>query len=314
MARFFGRSRSSAVPRGPREVWADWQAAPDAETAEVFAAELVAIRPQSFTAWFEAGLLSKAQGRWHDCLERNARAVELFTAADAVPYDGANPAAWNLGTAATALADWPTARNAWAAYGIDGMRDSAGPIDANFGMAPIRLNPDRPSLTHQVMHRSGETEVVWCWRRSPAHAVISSVPLPESGHRFRDVVLHDGEPKGTRWLDGQERSVFDELDRLRDSGIPTWQAIMTGMRDGDGRRLADALGPLGLGVDEWSGIRIYCSECSHGRDGVEHDHAPIADDRVRVGLAGVEAELQPALDAWLANHPHVVIEELTLLW
>jgi len=32
----------------------------------------------------------------------------------------------------------------------------------------------------------------------PAHAVIVRVPLPESGHRFRDVLLHDGEPRGTR--------------------------------------------------------------------------------------------------------------------
>lgn len=110
----------------------------------------------------------------------------------------ANPAAWNLGIAATALGDWASARRAWTAYGITGIGDGVEEIDVDFGMAPIRLNPDRASLALEVQPAYGNTEVVWCWRRSPAHAVIASVPLPESGHRFRDVLLHDGEPKGTR--------------------------------------------------------------------------------------------------------------------
>ncbi|GAB4003315.1 hypothetical protein [Nocardioides ultimimeridianus] len=313
MVRFRSRSRGAAGGRTPREVWADWQAAPDARTAETHAAEMMAI-DASFTTWFEAGLLAKAQRRWPDCAARNARAVELFGPEHAAECDGVNPAAWNLGIAATALADWPRARRAWAAYGISGMDAEDGPIDIGFGVAPIRLNPDRPSLSHQDMFRTGETEVVWAWRRSPAHAVIASVPLPESGHRFRDVVLHDGEPKGSRLLDGREHAVFDELDRLHDSGIPTWQAIVSGARDGDVGDLADDLGSRGLGLDEWSGIRIYCASCSYGPAGPEHDHPPAEPDSTRLGLAGSEDDLRTALDPWLAARPHLTLEDLTLLW
>ncbi|ADX74506.1 hypothetical protein Asphe3_34010 [Pseudarthrobacter phenanthrenivorans Sphe3] len=176
--------------RGPGEVWRDWTAADeagDAERAAALAAELLELTPRSYFSWFHAGLLSKALGNWAESSERNARALELFTPEDAEAFDGVNPAAWNLGIAATALGDWATARRAWTVYGLDGLGSGTEPIDRDFGLAPVRLNPDKPSLPHQVMPSAGAAEVVWCWRRSPAHAVISNVPLPESGHRFGDV-------------------------------------------------------------------------------------------------------------------------------
>lgn len=270
--------------------------------------------PDSFDAWFEAGLHSKARGLWRESAVRNQRALELFGPAEAERFEGASPAAWNLGIAATAIGDWATARRAWTDFGIEGFDPSDEPIDADLGMVPIRINPDRASLTHQVMFDAGDTEVVWCWRRSPAHAVVASVPLPESGHRFRDVLLHDGEPKGSRRNGDREVPVFDELDRLEESGLSTWQAILDGVREGDLDRLADVLGPLGLGLDTWSGMRILCSECSHGSPDDGHEHAELAPGRTRLGLAGDEAALRAALDTWLRDHKHVGVEELVLLW
>ncbi|MFG1813361.1 hypothetical protein ACGFIF_06310 [Kribbella sp. NPDC049174] len=275
---------------------------------------MVEVAPKSFKAWFEAGLYSKARGEWAESAARNRRAVELFTSRVAGEFDGVNPAAWNLGIAATALGDWATARQAWAAYGIDGVGAGSEPIDGDFGLTPVRLNPDRPSLPHQVSPEFGDAEVVWCWRRSPAHAVISSVPLPESGHRFRDVVLHDGEPKGQRRLDDQEVSVFDELARLDESGLPTWQAQLLGAEPDDLAALADIIGPRGLGLDDWSGIRLMCSECSHGTPGPEHDHAAAPTDTTVVGLAGSEADLRACFDEWLADRPHITLAELAFLW
>jgi hypothetical protein len=181
-------------------------------------------------------------------------------------------------------------------------------------MAPVRLNPDRPSLPHQVLHAAGTTEVVWCWRRSPAHAVIASVPLPESGHRFKDVVLHDGEPTGTRLLDNQEVSVFDELERLKESGISTWQAQVVGATSADMQALSDLLEQRGLGLDDWSGIRLMCSECSHGTPRVGHDHMPVASDARRLGLAGNETDLGELLDRWQGSRPGIDVHHLELLW
>lgn len=303
--------------RGPHEVWSDWRAADeagDAGRAAALASELLELTPQSYYSWFQAGLLSKALGNWPESSERNAQALELFTAKDADEFNGANPAAWNLGIASTALGDWAAARRAWAAYGLEGFGGDAGPIDVDCGMAPVRLNPDRPSLPHQVLYGAGNTEVVWCWRRSPAHAVIASVPLPESGHRFRDIVLHDGEPKGTRWLDEQEVSVFDQLGRLGESGLPTWQAQVVGATAGDLQALSDLLEQRGLGLDDWSGIRLMCSDCSHGAPEDGHDHIPTASDAKRLGVAGHESDLGELIETWLANRPGIDVHNLDLLW
>ncbi|MDQ0276567.1 hypothetical protein QO003_000870 [Arthrobacter silviterrae] len=284
------------------------------DSAARFASELLELTPMSFHSWFHAGLFSKARGNWPESLERNDRALELFTPQDAEAFDGANPAAWNLGIASTALGDWAVARRAWAAYGLEGFGDDAGPIDVDCGMAPIRLNPDRPSLPHQVLFAAGTTEVVWCWRRSPAHAVIASVPLPESGHRFRDVLLHDGEPQGVRRLDDRDVSVFNELVRLEDSGIPTWQAQITGASPADMQALSDLLGQRELAVDDWSGIRLMCADCSHGSPRNVHDHIPSASEAMRLGLAGEESDLDELIERWLGGRPGIDIHNLEQLW
>ena len=304
------------TPRGPGEVWSDWTAADEAgatDTAKALAAEMLHVAPQSFYAWYHAALLSKALGRWAESLERNARALELFTPAEAGDFDGVNPAAWNLGIAATALGDWATARRAWATYGIRGLGRGFDPIDVDFGMSPVRLNPDRPSLPHQILPSAGSTEVVWCRRRSPAHAVIISVPLPGSGHRFHDVLLNDGEPKGFRRLGGQELAVFDQLQRLEDSGVPTWQADVYGATADDLQELSDVLDRQGLGADDWSGMRGLCSDCSHGNPDAGHHHPPPPSGVNRLGLAGPGPELERAVDGWLATRPGVELE-LALLW
>lgn len=312
-----GRTWGFRNRRGPHDVWSEWMAADeagDAARAAVLASELLELTPKSYYSWFQAGLLSKALGNWPESLERNAQAVEHFTAKDGDEFGGVNPAAWNLGIASTALGDWATARRAWVAYGLGKFGHGTGPIDMDCGMAPVRLNPDRPSLPHQVLHSFGSTEVVWCWRRSPAHAVIASVPLPESGHRFRDVVLHDGEPKGTRQLDGQEVSVFDQLERLEESGLATWQAQVAGASDDDMQALSDLCEQRPLGVDDWSGIRLMCSECSHGSPEDGHSHVPPASEVKRLGLAGHESDVGQLIESWLDGRPGIDVLNLELLW
>jgi hypothetical protein len=305
--------------RTPADVWRDWMRANesgDAERACELAAEMTRAAPESFEAWFEAGLHAKARREWSRCAAWNERAMGLFGQQQGDEYGGVNPAAWNLGIAATALGDWALARRAWTTFGVAGMAEgSADPIDMEFGQVPIRVNPDRPSLSLQTVPEYGETEVVWCWRRSPAHAVIASVPLPESGHRFRDVVLHDGEPKGIRRHGDSEVPVFDQLERLEESGFPTWQLQVEGATDGDLAALADIVGPRGLGVDDWSGINVMCSDCSHGSPDPDHAHPPARPGARTLGLAGDETELAQSLDEWVqtsSSEPRLL--EFDLIW
>ena len=88
---------------------------------------------------------------------------------------------WNVGIAATALQDWPLARRAWQAYGlkVPGAASGTGePAGMELGSAAVRLSPE------------GEAEVVWGRRLDPARIAVLSIPLPSSGRRWGEVVLH----------------------------------------------------------------------------------------------------------------------------
>lgn len=106
-------------------------------------------------------------------------------------------------------------------------------------------------------------------------------------------------------------AVFDQLDLIETSGIPTWQAEVVGATDADFTDLEDLL-PDTAAIDNWSTMRMLCADCSHG-DG-DHDHQPTSVDSVLVGLAGHEHELRTGLNQWLSARPHIVVPELTFLW
>jgi hypothetical protein len=89
---------------------------------------------------------------------------------------------------------------------------------------------------------------------------------------------------------------------------------LVGATPDDLAALADIVGPRGLGLDDWSGIRLMCSECSHGSPGPAHDHAAAPTDATVVGLAGSEAELRACFDESLADRPHITLAELAFLW
>src|SRR5262249_52029710 len=133
---------------------------------------------------------------------------------------------WNLGIAATALHDWNEARRAWKGCGIK-IENGSGEVLMPKVTACVRLNPD------------SEGEVVWCSRLDPARAVILNVPLPESKHRFQDVVLNDGAQNGTRVRGEREIPVFDELEIWKPSSYSTFQAEMSVPNEDDENQLAE---------------------------------------------------------------------------
>jgi len=180
-------SRASRLNERGRELAAKgWFA--EAEEAYRAAAEA---RPDWSAPWFNLGLMHKHQGNWEASFECNQRASTLD------PED--EGAWWNLGIAATALGRWDVARRAWERCGIE-IPPGEGPLDLELGPVPIRLKEAE--------------EVLWSRRIDPARAILMNVPLPGSGHRWRDLVLHDGAANGHRTLRGRQVPVFDELARL----------------------------------------------------------------------------------------------------
>lgn len=235
---------------------------------------------------YNLGLLYKRQRMWKESLEWNRRATELN------PEDGA--AWWNLGIAATALRRWKLARAAWRAYGIE-IPEGTGPIDFPCGFGPFRLHPD------------GEAEVVWAWRIDPARSVIASIPFPESGHRWRDVVLNDGAPVGYRVYQGREVPVFDVLELLKPSRFGTFIArVRLPANSKKAERLAHLAAEMGGSAEDWStSVRVLCKACSEGRPHEHHDSGQVPPPPPDVRLIGIAAKNRRhatrILNAWEAE-------------
>jgi tetratricopeptide (TPR) repeat protein len=249
----------------------------------------IVIDAEYSSPWFNLGVLYKWQGRFDESRRCVERCLELQP-------DDNEGAIWNLGIATTALGDWPAARAAWKRYGI-AIPDGDGPIEMNVGFTPIRLKVDPP-------------EVVWCDRIDPARAIVRSVPSPPSGRRYGDLVLHDGEPAGTREYRGQEVDVFDELVLLEPSRYQTHVLEASAPTLGAYIELMEALEAdhEGNELEDWSmSFRYLCKECSegkphgHGKPQGEPDDAEWKPDR-QIAVATLDgARLPLVVRAWVAS-------------
>ncbi|MGH9179190.1 MAG: tetratricopeptide repeat protein [Acidimicrobiales bacterium] len=255
----------------------------DLELAGACYRRALELDPSLRGAWFDLGLVHKWRREWAQSLACNRRAAALGSPDPSEP----DPAYWNAGIAATALADWTAARWAWQGYGIR-LSDGDGPIEENFGPGVVRL-PD------------GET--VWGTRIDPARMVVRSVPLPDSGFRYADVVLHDGEPKGSRVADGREYSVFDLIARWRPSAVPTVEVAVEGSTEAVAQ-LVTTLEDAGVRAENWTEtVTVHCKACSLGRvdyDHPDHQHpaATGSDGTARIGCSGDLTQITALVDGW----------------
>ena len=242
--------------------------------------EALTLDPGLDAAWFDLGLIHKRAGDWEQSFDCNLRAAEILG------EKKGEPAWWNLGIAATALHRWDTARRAWRAYGVD-VPDGDGPIDADFGFGPVRINP------------SGDGEVVWGQRIDPARIRLHSIPFPASGHRWDDIVLHDGVPNGYREWRGTKRPVFDELSRWGPSDVPTLQAAVSAGTV-DVEKLIIRFYENGHAAENWSrSVRMLCRRCSEGTVHAEHsDEALASGGEHLVGIAAPLPAAQGVVAAW----------------
>jgi hypothetical protein len=235
--------------------------------------------PDWASPWWQLTVGYKHAGRWQDVLRAHDRVMALS------PDDAEGPT-WNAGIAATALGLWPRARAAWTAAGIE-LPPGEGPIEMGLGPTPIRVAPET------------DPEVVWCDRLDPCRARIRSVPLPDSGRRYDDLLLHDGEPRGTRQFRGRAVAVFDELAVLEASAFGTWEVVVRAGHPEELAALLEELHEAELNVEDWTdSVRVLCAQCSLGdpRDHAEHDGPaePGWAEQRRLGVAvRSESELHP---------------------
>jgi hypothetical protein len=255
----------------------------------------MAIDPHWSVPHYNLGLLQKYAGDWSSSLASNQRAVELNSSDEG--------AWWNLAIAATALGDWAEARRAWRACGIE-VPAGSGPIDCPSGTTPIRLHPH------------GSAEVVWARRLDPARAKLESIPFPDSGFRWGDVVLNDGAPNGYRMLGDREVPVFDCLCLLEASRFSTYVAeVDISGEEPDGDALTGLAAERGMAAEDWSrNVRLLCKACSEGRPHAAHDQdLPRTDGLHRVGVAALRrSDADALLSAWLDGVPSARLRSLDL--
>lgn len=252
-------------------------------------------RPSWSSPWYNLGLQAKYRGEWQASLLFNDRASSLD------PDDQASW--WNLGIAATALKDWATAQRAWNGCGI-GLDKGVDEISMPPVTACVRLNP------------SSSGEVVWGTRIDPARILILNVPLPNSGRHFRDILLNDGSPAGTRQSGEQEYPVFDELGVWQPSMYSTFQSSLSIADRNAEQRLIELCNESDIGLEDWGTVRILCASCSQGSP-VQHN-CPVNESRENASNYGFGATsretLVQVLSTWSEefagrgfSEPHLVL-------
>jgi hypothetical protein len=212
--------------------------------------ELLRRVPDDAQYHYMQGLAHKYLRNWQASLHHNLRSQALRPEPDEASI-------WNAGIAATALEDWAEVRRQWKSCGLR-IPEGEGPIESDFGIASVRLNP------------WGDGETVFARRIDPVRARLLNVPLPESGYRFLDIVLHDGASTGSRKIDGQEVHVFNVMERLQLSDFKTYTAFVTCEKPSDLTPLLETRAP-GIGyIEDWTGSMVHlCLRCSYG---IPHRH------------------------------------------
>lgn len=269
----------------------DWQPAAAGLAAVVDAADAEQAPREELAGWvFDLALAHKHLRDWPAARQHG------LAAADLAPDRPGEPAWWNLGIAATALRDWPTARLAWTRYGVD-LPPGEGEIHGDFGNTPVRIS----SATGP--------EVVWCRRIDPARAEVLNVPVPGSGRRCGEIVLHDGVPAGERVSGGRTYSVFDEIELWAPSDTPVQAVTLRLASEDDLEALVEVAAAEDVTVEAWETVTPLCAACSAGRvdqdSPHEHDIAagPQVGGRTTVGVAASPDVTARLLARWVDVDP-----------
>lgn len=259
----------------------------DYEQAEKAFLKSIKAAPNNDTPWYNLALVHKRTRNWKDALLCNQEAAKLSPKNEA--------AWWNLGIAATALGNWQEARRAWNAYRIGvPIPQGDNEFQLDLGPVPIRLN------------FKNNHEVVWCRRIDPARAVIENIPTAKSRHRYKDVLLHDGEPKGSRILNGRKVPVFDELQLLRPSTYSTYLAHAEIANQSELLELFEHLLANDIGSENWENdLRSLTDAESYGNARPYQKTEINPNKAIHLGLATKsEDNLKEILGWWNIEHPH----------
>lgn len=245
--------------------------------------ELLRLVPDDPQYHYMKGLVHKYLRNWQVSLHHNLQSQALRSESNEASI-------WNAGIAATALGDWAEARRQWQSCGMK-LPDGEGPIEANFGIVSIRLNP------------WGDGETVFARRIDPVRARLLNVPLPESGYQCMDIVLHDGASTGRRQVDGEEVMVFNAMQRVQRSDFKTYTVFVTCDDPKELTSLVETRAPGIACIEDWTdSLTMICLRCSYGaphRHDKKNDKASEWKAERNIGIAAQSRQsVMKILDKW----------------
>jgi tetratricopeptide (TPR) repeat protein len=185
---------------------------------------ILKLAPEWLPPWQRLAAIYKARGEWKPLMHYAKNAVSL---------NATEPQLWwDLGIAAAALGKDRLARSVWNKF------------------APGET-PKNKLISLQLRH-SGLFELIWARPIDPVRAQITSIPHPDSGRRFMDIVFHDREILGYNVARKRRYPVYAELGLHRTALFQTWSCWLEAPEAKDLQTLEDLCRENGLGFEIWS--------------------------------------------------------------
>lgn len=193
---------------------------------------------------------------------------------------------WQLGIAAFALKKVRLARSVW----------------SKFGMQAIGSKAEGLRLVY-----NNTFEILWMLPLSPASARIMSIPHPDSGFRFRDLVLYDRQVIGHHIVAQKRVPVYSELGCLKRSPYDTYSCLIHQVTEAQIQQLEKLCYDAQLGFEVWSNAArsmvVNNPEAFpeyYGRSILPSEEAEGAiQDHALIAIAAIhQVEVLHVLDAW----------------
>ena len=238
----------------------------DAEAQEAFT-HAIEIDPERGEWWYDAGLLDKWRGRFHEGYAANEQAR--------MRMGPQRPVLWNLAICATALGKVEEAVEIWEEIGVPARFDRSRDMPYVAGLPPLLLRVlSRTSPTDGTSPLPDKTvgfELVWTAPLSPCHGVVQSPTFRDAPIDYGDLVLWDGAPVAAHQVSAEDTvPVFPLLEVIRPGDERRWAFVALEREPGALEGLEQAL-PEGTRVFvQQERVGHHCAACETG-EAHEHD-------------------------------------------
>lgn len=270
------------IPPDPQQLFEEakrYQQLGDVYHAVKLFKRIVKLSPEWVAPYLELGRIYQSRREWKPAFHYFKKTVAF------VPDQ--REAWWSLGIAATALKKDRIARSVWAKFGVQELpRTGEG----------LRLS------------YNGSFEILWMLAQDPAKGHILSIPHPDSGFRYRDVVLYERKAVGYHVVEQRRIPVYQELGVFKRSPYQTFSCLLHHPNPEQIKQLERLCLEAKLGFEVWSNA-ARSMVLNNPKAFPEYYSRPILppetpsddtpDDHALIAIAALhEAEVLHILDAW----------------